>query len=143
MTIKPIGSELTIQFKLAQCQRVEVLLILHIPKDFYQDNIYQLEVLSKRTREYFGCERVHQRRIKGFTLNNLTMLVHAFDLVANLNINCWMSKESHWQRFKYFLGWQNAILIASKCLLLALYFASNCTTNILGIPHLRYPWCHE
>jgi hypothetical protein len=61
MTIKPIGSELIIQFKLAQCQRVEVLPILHIPKDFYHDNIYQLEVLSKRTREYFGCERVHQR----------------------------------------------------------------------------------
>lgn len=88
MTIKPIGSELIIQFKLAQCQRVEVLLILHIPKDFYHDNIYQLEVLSKRTREYFGCERVHQRHIKGFTLNDLTMLVHAFDLMANLNINC-------------------------------------------------------
>jgi hypothetical protein len=83
MTIKPIGSELIIQFKLAQCQKVEVLLILHIPKDFYQ-----LEVLSKRTREYFGCERVHQRRIKGFTLKDLTLLVHAFDLVANLNINC-------------------------------------------------------
>jgi hypothetical protein len=57
MTIKPIGSELIIQFKLAQCQKVEVLLILHIPKDFYQ-----LEVLSKRTREYFGCERVHQNQ---------------------------------------------------------------------------------
>jgi hypothetical protein len=27
MTIKPIGSELIIQFKLAQCQRVQVLLI--------------------------------------------------------------------------------------------------------------------
>lgn len=145
MTSKPIGSELIIQFKLAQCQRVEVLLILQIPKDFYHNNIYQLEILSKRTREYFGYERVHQRRIKGFTLNDLTNASTCIWFSGQLEDKLLNVKEGHWQHFKYpyFLGWQNAILIASKCLLLKLYFASNCTTNIVSTPHLNYPWCHE
>ncbi len=38
-------------------------------------------------------ERIRERRVSGFTSNNLTMVVaHAFDFMANLNANCCQGK---------------------------------------------------
>jgi len=57
-------------------------------------------------------------------INRLRHIVHAFDFMANLNINCSMSREevditlgTHTSLLASFLGLQNIAFITFKCLL--------------------------
>jgi hypothetical protein len=61
---------------------------------------------------------------QGFTSISLTIVAHAFDFMLNLNINCSMLRDddnrnsrTHTSLSTSFLGFQNATLITSKCLL--------------------------
>ncbi len=90
-----------------------------------------LKYFGKEQASNLDVERVHQRHVKRFTSINLTIVAHAFDFMANLNINCLMSREdvnrtsgTHTSLPTSFLGLQNATLITSKCLL-KFSFASN------------------
>jgi hypothetical protein len=86
--------------------------------------------------------------VKGFTSSGLTMVAHAFDFMANINIHCWRSWKvvyitlnTHTLLLFIFLGCQKTTLITSKSLLK--FYLNQTPTNIVVTPHLSCPWCHE
>jgi hypothetical protein len=60
----------------------------------YHGNFSQLEILWKRTTSILDAGKVHQRCVKAFTSSNLAIAIYAFDFIANLKIDCQMSKEA-------------------------------------------------
>ncbi len=93
-----------------------------------------LKYFGKEQVSILDVEKVHQRHVSGpFTSSGLTMVAHASNFMASLNINCWMSKEfvdntswTHTTLLPNFLGWLKATIITSKWLLKH-SFASNCS----------------
>jgi hypothetical protein len=90
-----------------------------------------LKYFGKEQASYLDAKKRGQRQVKEFTSIGLTIVAHAFDFMANLNIDYSMSKEdvdrtlgTHTSLLASFLGLQNAILITSKRLL-NLSFASD------------------
>jgi len=90
-----------------------------------------LKYSGKEQANNLDAKKVHQRRIKGFTSNGLTIAANAFDFMASLNIDYSMSKEdvdrtsgTHTSLPASILGLQNAVLVRSRCLL-KLSFASD------------------
>jgi hypothetical protein len=49
-----------------------------------------LKYFGKEQANIIDVQRVHQQQIKRFTSSGLTMVVHAFDFMANLNIDCYI-----------------------------------------------------
>ncbi len=67
------------------------------------------------------AKKMHQRCVKGFTSIGLAITTHAFDFMANLNIDCSMLREdinrtfgTHTSLPASFLGLENATLITSN-----------------------------
>jgi len=98
------------------------LLIFYITKHLYHGNLNQLEkYLGNAQARTPDVERVHQSHLKGFTSNSLAMATQAFDFMASLNMDCWMSKDvvnrtlgTQVPLSSNFLGWQKVALITSK-----------------------------
>jgi hypothetical protein len=91
---------------------------------------------------------IGKKHVKRFTSSGLAMVAHAFDFMANINIDYWTSwkvanitLDIHTLLLFIFLGCQKTMLITSKCLL-KLYFESN-SNQYFGYTTLKLsmmPW---
>jgi hypothetical protein len=95
-----------------------------IPRIYTMAIFVNLKYFGKEQANNLDVEKVCQKCIKIFTSISLTIVAHAFDFIANLNIDYSMSREdadktsgTHTSLPTSYLGLQNAILITSKCLL--------------------------
>jgi hypothetical protein len=133
MTIKPLLLSLIIQFK--PCTMPKSWSFAHPPHSQgllpwqYLPTWSTIEKNKRILWMWKSAPNAHERiYIKRF--NHASTCIWFSGQLEHKLLNV---KESHWQHFKhpYFLGWGNAILITSKCLLLKLYFTSNarCSTS--------------
>jgi hypothetical protein len=83
-----------------------------------------LKYFRKEQANNLDVEIVCQRCVRGFTLIRFAIVVHAFEFMAKLKINCSMSREdvditsrTHTSLSVNFFGLQNVAFITSKCLL--------------------------